>query len=68
MPELSRIKRPTLVPSDADPLVGIEDAEEMVAAMPRQLVQHEHFPEAGHCIVGDSPERFFAVVRRFISA
>jgi proline iminopeptidase len=68
LPELSHIKCPTLVLSDADPLVGIEDAEDMVAAMPRQLVQHEHFPEAGHCIVGDSPERFFAVVRRFISA
>lgn len=68
LPVLDRIQCPTLVLSDADPLVGIEDAEDMVAAMPRQIVQHEHFPDAGHCIVGHSPERFFAVVRRFINA
>jgi pimeloyl-ACP methyl ester carboxylesterase len=68
LPELGRIRCPTLVLSDADPLVGIEDAEDMVAAMPRQFVRHEHFAEAGHCVVGESPERFFAVVRRFITA
>ena len=58
LPELSRIKCPTLILSDADPLVGIEDAQDMVAAMPKRLVQHEHFPEAGHSIVGDSPDQF----------
>ena len=68
LPVLKRIRCPTLVLSDADPLGGAEDAEDMVAAMPKELVQHEHFPEAGHGIAGDSPERFFAVVRRFIAA
>jgi pimeloyl-ACP methyl ester carboxylesterase len=67
LPELGCIECPTLVLSDADPLVGIEDAQDMVAAMPAGLVQHEHFPEAGHCAVGDSPDRFFSLVRRFIA-
>jgi pimeloyl-ACP methyl ester carboxylesterase len=67
LPELRRIRCPTLILSDGDPLVGLDDANDMVAAMTKQLVQHEHFPNAGHCIVGDEPERFFAVVRRFIT-
>src|SRR5271155_2337751 len=65
--ELTRIQCPTLVFSDGDPLVSIEDARDMVAAMPRRLVQHEHFADAGHCIVGEEPARFFAIVRRFIT-
>jgi proline-specific peptidase len=67
LPELGRIQCPTLVLSDGDPLVGLEDANDMIAAMKTQLVEHEHFPNAGHCIVGDEPERFFAVVRRFVT-
>jgi pimeloyl-ACP methyl ester carboxylesterase len=67
LPDLNRIRCPTLVLSDGDPLVGLEDANDMVAAMPAWLVRHEHFPEAGHCIVGEQPDRFLAVVRSFIS-
>jgi pimeloyl-ACP methyl ester carboxylesterase len=68
LPELKRIRCPALVLSDADPLVGRDDADDMVAAMPGHLVQHEHFPEAGHGIAADAPARFFSVVRRFITA
>jgi pimeloyl-ACP methyl ester carboxylesterase len=67
LPELGRILCHTLVLSDGDPLVGLDDANDIIAAIPKQLVQHEHFPNAGHCIVGDEPERFFAVVRRFVT-
>jgi pimeloyl-ACP methyl ester carboxylesterase len=68
LPALKRIKCPTIVLSDVDPLASSKDAENMVAAMPKALVQYEHFPEAGHGIAGDSPEQFFSVVRRFITA
>jgi len=43
-------------------------AEEIVAALPPELVRFERFTGAGHAIVADQPKRFFEVVRTFIAA
>jgi hypothetical protein len=40
-------------------------SEEIVAALPPNLVRFERFDGAGH---GDQPERFFEVLRTFIAA
>ncbi|HEY6420992.1 MAG TPA: alpha/beta hydrolase [Candidatus Binataceae bacterium] len=69
IPVLSRIKCPTLVMGgEDDPVTTIEDAEDIAAAIPEQFVRFERFPNAGHTIVPDAPERFLRVVREFISA
>jgi pimeloyl-ACP methyl ester carboxylesterase len=67
--DLHRIKCPTLViVGEDDPMTPVPYAEEIVAALPPELVQYERFAGAGHGIVADQPERFFAVLRAFIAA
>jgi pimeloyl-ACP methyl ester carboxylesterase len=67
--DLHRIKCPTLVMvGEDDPMTPVPYAEEIVAALPPELVQYERFAGAGHGIVADQPERFFAVLRAFIAA
>jgi pimeloyl-ACP methyl ester carboxylesterase len=69
LPDLHRIKCPTLVMvGEDDPMTPVPYAEEIVAALPPELVQYERFAGAGHGIVADQPERFFAVLRAFIAA
>jgi proline iminopeptidase len=69
LPELHRIKCPALVMvGEDDPMTPVPYAEEIVAALPPELVQYERFAGAGHGIVADQPERFFAVLRAFIAA
>jgi len=69
LPDLRRIKCPTLVMvGEDDPMTPVPYAEEIVAALPPELVQYERFAGAGHGIVADQPERFFAVLRAFIAA
>ena len=69
LPDLHRIKCPTLVMvGEDDPMTPMPYAEEIVAALPPELVQYERFACAGHGIVADQPERFFAVLRAFIAA
>jgi pimeloyl-ACP methyl ester carboxylesterase len=43
------------------------DMEDIVSALPKGLAQYERFPGAAHGIVHDSPEPFFAAIRRFIA-
>jgi pimeloyl-ACP methyl ester carboxylesterase len=67
--ELHRIQCPTLVMvGEDDPMTPVECSEEIVAALPRELVRFERFTDAGHGIVFDQPERFFEVLHRFIAA
>jgi proline iminopeptidase len=69
LPDLHRIKCPTLVMvGEDDPMTPVPYAEEIVAALPPELVRYERFAGAGHGIVADQPERFFAVLRAFIAA
>ena len=69
LPELHRIESPTLVMvGEDDPMTPVPCAEEIVAALPPELVRFERFAGAGHGMVADQPERFFEVVRAFIAA
>jgi pimeloyl-ACP methyl ester carboxylesterase len=68
-PGLAHAQCPVLVMAgEADPVTPIEDAQEIVAALPPQWVQFERFANVGHGPWRDDPERAFAVLRRFIAA
>lgn len=68
-PGLARAQCPVLVMAgDADPVTPIEDALEIVAALPREWVRFERFANAGHGAWRDDPEAAFAALRRFIAA
>lgn len=68
-PGLPHIECPTLVMGgDDDPVCTIEDAEDIAAGIPARLVRFERFPNAGHTIVPDAPDRFLRVLADFISA
>jgi pimeloyl-ACP methyl ester carboxylesterase len=67
LPHLSRIRCPTLVVGgEDDPVTTIQDAEEIAAAMPPNLVRFERFRDAGHGVYRDRPEEFFKILREFI--
>ena len=66
-PGLAAVQCPVLVMAgDADPVTPIEDAEEIVAALPKQWVQFERFTNAGHGAWRDAPDAALAVLRRFV--
>jgi len=67
--ELVRIKCPTMVlAGEDDPITPAFYSEQIVAAIAPELVRFERFPNAGHGISADAPERFFAVLRDFITS
>ncbi|MFO1294259.1 MAG: alpha/beta hydrolase [Rubrivivax sp.] len=64
---LARVRCPVLVMhGDADPVTPIEDALEIVAALPPQWAHFERFENVGHGPWRDAPERALAVIRRFV--
>jgi pimeloyl-ACP methyl ester carboxylesterase len=66
-PGLAAVQCPVLVMAgDADPVTPIEDAEEIVAALPPQWVQFERFHHVGHGAWRDDAKAAFAVIRRFV--
>jgi len=68
LPGLARAQCPVLVMAgDADPVTPIEDALDIVAALPPPWVRFERFPNVGHGAWRDDPERALAVLRRFIA-
>jgi proline-specific peptidase len=69
LPALARIKCPTLITAgELDPITPIANSEDMAKAIPAGLVRFERFPDAGHGVQRDAPERFFRVLREFIAA
>jgi pimeloyl-ACP methyl ester carboxylesterase len=67
-PELHKIRCPTLVlGGEDDPMTPIECQQDIAAAMPSHLVNFERFPNCGHGVIADAPERAFAVIRDFIA-
>jgi pimeloyl-ACP methyl ester carboxylesterase len=67
-PVLHRIQCPTLVlGGEEDPMIPIEVQEDIVAALPAQLVHFERSPNCGHSVIADAPLRAFAVIRDFIA-
>jgi len=68
LPALSRIVCPTLLlAGEDDPITPITFAEEIAAAMPRNLLSFERFPNAGHNLVIDAPERYFRLIKEFVA-
>lgn len=67
-PALSQLQSPTLVlGGEEDPMTPIECQADIAAALPAQLVRFERFPECGHAVLPDAPERAMAVIRDFIA-
>jgi pimeloyl-ACP methyl ester carboxylesterase len=68
-PGLAAVQCPVLVMAgDADPVTPIEDAQEIVAALPPQWVRFERFTHVGHGAWRDQPEAALAALRTFIQA
>jgi proline iminopeptidase len=66
-PGLARVQCPVLVMAgDADPVTPIEDAEEIVAALPAPWVRFARFANVGHGAWRDDADAAFAALRRFI--
>jgi pimeloyl-ACP methyl ester carboxylesterase len=69
LPLLSNVKCPTLVlAGEDDPITTFEDAQEMVAALPRHLVTFEKFEHCGHPTYADAPLRTFRLIREFVTS
>jgi proline iminopeptidase len=67
LPALARVQCPTLVLAGAeDPITPVEDAEEIVAALPANLVRFERFSGVGHGVYRDDPVSSFQRIREFI--
>ena len=65
---LKAVACPTLVLAGAlDPITPIPAAEEMLEALDQSLVTYERFERSGHFIADTEPDRFFEVVRRFVT-
>ena len=68
LPDLKRIKCPTLVMGgEDDPITPVEDSEDIAAALPKEFAHFERFPATGHGIVSDAPERFIRVLKEFVT-
>jgi pimeloyl-ACP methyl ester carboxylesterase len=66
-PGLAQVQCPVLVMhGDADPVTPIDDAEEIVAALPPQWVRFQRFENVGHGAWRDQPEAALAVIRDFV--
>jgi pimeloyl-ACP methyl ester carboxylesterase len=66
---LKFIRCPTLVlGGDLDPVTPMADSEDIAAALPPELVRFERFAGAGHGVGRDQPERYFALLREFLTA
>jgi proline iminopeptidase len=67
--DLARVRCPTLVLSgDLDPFATTADARDLVAALPRELVQARSFPRAGHAVLDDARGEALATIREFLGA
>ncbi|WP_437974063.1 alpha/beta fold hydrolase [Sorangium sp. So ce295] len=67
--DLARVRCPTLVLSgDLDPFATTADARDLVAALPRELVQARSFPHAGHAVLDDARDEALATIREFLDA
>lgn len=64
---LGTLTCPVLVMAgEKDPITPIAFSERIVQALPAPLASFERFPDGGHGVVGDAPDRAFAVLRDFI--
>ncbi len=67
LPALSRIRCPTLVMAgEIDPVTPVEQAEDLVAALPSGLVRFERFAGCGHGVERDDQAAALSTIRDFI--
>ena len=65
--EAAGIRCPTLVlAGDDDPSTTISGVDELVEALPAELVRYEHFADTGHGVFRDRPEAI-ELVREFLA-
>jgi pimeloyl-ACP methyl ester carboxylesterase len=65
---LSEVKCPTLVlAGDLDPVTPMADSDDIAAALPQSLVRYERFLGAGHGVGTDQPDRYYALLREFMT-
>jgi proline iminopeptidase len=65
--EAARVTCPTLVVAgEDDPSTTMAGVEELVAALPAELVHFERYPDAGHGVFRDRPEAI-ELVREFLA-
>lgn len=68
-PRLGNIRCPVLVMAGAlDPMVTIEDARELAAALPEATTRFAEFPAAGHMLAFEDPNAVIPLVMEFIRA
>jgi pimeloyl-ACP methyl ester carboxylesterase len=66
--DAANVRCPTLVLAGADdPGAAIAGVEELVEALPRELVRYERFADVGHGVFRDRPEAM-SIVREFLFA
>lgn len=69
LPGLAHARCPVLVMAGAlDPVCPLDDARDIAAALPAQLVQFAEFARCGHGVWRDEPEAALARLRAFIAA
>ena len=69
LPELGRIKCPTLIAAgELDPITPVADSKDIAAAMAPGVSRLEVFENAGHGAHRDQPDRFFKVLNEFVLA
>jgi proline iminopeptidase len=51
---------------ELDPMVTIEDARELAAALPPDRLRFERFPDAGHLLAIEHPDAVRALIREFV--
>ena len=69
LPDLGRIRCPTLIlAGEDDPLFPPQDSEDIAGAIPAEFVRFERFPNAGHGVYSDDPERALQIIRDFIAS
>ena len=69
LPGLAAVRCPTLViAGEQDPLCGVTPMQEVVDALPTNLVRFEQLPNSGHYVSRNESERFFTLVRDFVAA
>jgi proline-specific peptidase len=64
---LSEIRCPVLLlAGELDPIVPIEDAEELAAALPADSLRFVRFADAGHMLAAEQPETVLGLIREFV--
>ncbi|HKJ24911.1 MAG TPA: alpha/beta hydrolase [Myxococcota bacterium] len=68
LPDLPKVRCPVLVlGGEDDPTTPIDDQEDIVAALPPELVEYHRFPGCGHGVWRDAPERAMPILRDFVA-